>query len=109
MHPTRRDSCSCASVFVGEPGVCQMQVDAGRLDGAMTGLRLHGLQGHARFAQPSQAGMAQLIAGEMSNPRAVTGAVHDLVETVGAERLTSPQSFEDDEYLVGIGVRPFPR
>lgn len=51
------DGGSRARVLLGQPGVGQVKVDAGRLVGEMAGLSLHSLEGHTHFTQPSQAGM----------------------------------------------------
>ncbi len=56
------------SVLVGEPVGAEMQIDARRGDRPVTGLGLQRLDRHARFAQPGEAGVAQLV----------TGAVHEI-------------------------------
>src|SRR6266542_1564167 len=57
------DEIGGAAVFAGKPVVGEVQIDAGRLDGAVTGLGLDRFQGHAGLAEPGQAGVAQLVAG----------------------------------------------
>ncbi len=85
-----------------------MQVDARRLDGTVPSLSLHGLECHPGFPQPGQAGVAQLVAGQMIDPSALTGSTDDLVETRAAQRMSSVRALQDEEDAVASRIgRPF--
>ena len=74
----------------------------------MTGLSLDRFQRHPRFAQPGQAGVAQLMTGRVFEPGAGLRAPHDLFETIDAQRPATPGAFQHDEQLVARRVgRPF--
>jgi len=56
-------------------------VDAGGLDRAVASLCLDRLERHAGLSQPGEAGMAQLMAGQVLDASAGAGAGHDLIES----------------------------
>ncbi len=66
----------------------------------MPGLGLDGLQGHARFAEPREAGVAELVAGESRQPGPGAGAGDDLVHPGRGQRLTAARSLQHDEHAV---------
>ena len=88
------------SVLVGQPVDAEVQIDPGRGDGAVSGLGLDGFDGHARLAQPGEAGVAQLVAGAVAQTGPHPGGADDLVETGHRERLAATCSFERDEERV---------
>ena len=74
----------------------------------MTGLGLDGLDGHPRFPQPGEAGVAKLVTGAVAETGPLAGRPHDLVESWCGKRLTPTLPFERDEQRVGRGLRwPF--
>ena len=82
----RVDRLDRAPVLAGEPVVGQMQVDTGGFDRAVPGLGLDRLQRHPGLAQPGEAGVPQLVAGQMLDPGAPSGAGDDLVQPGRAQR-----------------------
>ena len=80
-----------------------MQVEAGRLDRGVTGLGLDGLQRHARFPQPGETGVAQLVAGCPLQPGTAPGPVEDLIQPGRRQRLAAAGAFQHHEHLPGRG------
>lgn len=68
----------------------------------MAGLGLDCLERHAGLAQPGEAGVTQLMAGELVDPGAPACAAHDLVDSRGRERSTALDSLEYDEHEIVI-------
>ena len=66
----------------------------------MSGLGLEGLEGHARFPQSGQAGVAELVTGAMGEPGPLPRRRHDLVEAFRGERHATVGSFQHDEESV---------
>ena len=80
-------------MLAGEPVVGQMQIDPCRLDRAVPGLGLHGLQRHACFTQPGQAGMPQLVTRAALQTGPVSGAVEDLIDPLVRQRMSAAGPF----------------
>ena len=99
------DDLRGAAVLGGEPVISQVQIDPGRLDRGVPGLGLDRLQRHPGLPQSGQAGVTQLVAGRVRQPRPRAGAVQHLVEAVGAQRPTPPGALEHQEHRVRVGVR----
>ena len=57
----------------------EVEIDPGRGDGAVSGLGLDGFDGHARLAQPGEAGVAQFVAGAVAEFGPPPGGADDLV------------------------------
>ena len=71
-HPHERlglDGFGGPAVLVVEPVDAEVEIDPGRGDGAVSGLGLDGFDGHARLAQPGEAGVAQFVAGAVGQFR----------------------------------------
>jgi hypothetical protein len=64
------------------------------------GLGLHRFQHHARFAQPGQARVPQLMAGRVFQPGPAAGAGQDLIQALRRQGQSAPRSLEDHEYPV---------
>lgn len=87
-------------VFVGEPVVGEVQVDPGRFDRAVTGLGLDCLQRHPGFAQPSEAGVAQLVAGGVLESGSITGGHDDLIEPFQRQRAAGVRALQHHEHPI---------
>src|SRR5207249_8000483 len=89
-----------------EPVVTQMQVDTRRFDRTMTGLDLHGFEGHARLTQPRQARVAQLMAGASLQAGTSTCAGEDLINSLSRQWLSPPRLFQHGEQSIRGGHGP---
>src|SRR5215218_6317622 len=97
------DCLAGSSVLSGKPVVSQMQVDPCRLDRAVPGLGPDRLKRHPRFAEPGEAGVTQLMTGQLLDAGPGAGAGHDLVQTRGREWLSAPWSLQDQEDVIISG------
>ena len=66
---------------------------------------LHRLQRHPSFPQPGQAGMAQLMAGRVPQPRPAPRGSQDLVGPLSRQRLPAARSLEHQENPVAASTR----
>ncbi len=66
----------------------------------MTGQGLDGFDGHARFFQTGETGVAQLVAGPMDQSGPDSGGAEDLVQPLRREGLTSSRSLQGNEQVV---------
>jgi hypothetical protein len=85
----RVDGFSDTTVLLSEPAICQVDINASGPDRAVPGLSLQRLQRYAGFAQPCQAGVAELMARESWQPSTLTGTLDDLIQTSQCEWLTA--------------------
>ena len=77
------DEVGGPAVFLGQPVFRPLELHPRRLDRAVGGVGLHRFEGHARFAQPGQARVAELMTGAPLQPRPPAGAGEDLIEAFG--------------------------
>jgi hypothetical protein len=68
----------------------------------MRSVAAYRFQGHARLTQAGQAGVAELVAGQLRQAGSFPDAVEDLVQAVGGERPTAGRSAQDDEQLAVV-------
>jgi hypothetical protein len=104
-HPQQSlglDGFDGSAILVGQPVYVQVQTDPRRVDRAVSGLGLDGLDGHPRFPQADEAGVAQLVVGAVAETGPLAGGADDLVQTRCRERLAArgPLSETETESLV---------
>src|SRR5215211_9383740 len=70
----------------------------------MPGLGLDGFQSHARLPQTGEAGVPQLMAGQMIYPGSTSSAVDDLIQPRRRQRSAPAWSLQHDEQLACVSV-----
>lgn len=78
-----------------------MQIDPSGLQGGVSGVGLLRLQCRARLPQPSQAGVAPLVAAATLKPGATPGAGENFIQSGRRQRRSATWALEHHEHRVG--------
>ena len=79
----------------------KMQIDPGRVDRRVPGLRLQRLKRHPLLPQPRQARVPEHVTRQPRNPGALPGAVDHLIKPGGRQRHPAPRALQHHEARVG--------